>query len=102
MEAVGVHVRRTDDIAHLKNVYGIRELDRDYFSRAMRHVARAVEGTNGRKVVFVFSSDDMDWCRESFSNASNAVMIEGGGGDEEERSFYDMAVLSLCQHHIIR
>jgi hypothetical protein len=86
---VSVHVRRGD---YLGDPLLGGFCDAGYYQRAMAHIEQHVEHPS-----FIFFSDDIPWCRQTFPVA-NAVFVDWNTGLE---SFRDMQLMSLCKHHII-
>lgn len=86
---VSVHVRRGDYLGH-SILGGI--CDQKYYEKAIE--AAKVQLASPQ---FVFFSNDIPWCKETFS-AEKAVFVDCNQG---EQSYRDMELMSLCQHHII-
>ncbi len=87
--SISVHVRRGDYIDHAI-LGGI--CDKTYYETALQLMSEEVEDP-----LFVFFSNDITWCRESFRH-DNTVFVDWNCG---ENSFADMELMSLCRHHII-
>ena len=74
----------------------------EYFRLAMttyreRHRSKASE------VLFVMASDDIDWCQAMFSNETDVVFASTEALKYKvKQPTFDLAVLSLCHHSIIR
>ena len=51
--------------------------------------------------MFVIASDDVDWCRKSFGHLDD-VVFPADAQVEVGQPTFDLAVLSLCDHSIIR
>ena len=49
------------------------------------------------KMVFIVASDDHKWCQEMFSDEGNMVMTNPANS-----AGLDLAILSRCNHSIIR
>jgi hypothetical protein len=82
-----VHVRRGDYVNN--NFY--HQLDIDHYLRYMNYFYERNKDT-----VFLIFSDDINWCKESFLNTPfNIKFIEG------EIDYYDLVLMSWCNHHII-
>lgn len=92
-EAVSLHVRRGDYVSNplTHATHGVCALD--YYSAAVRHVARCVE----KPEFFVFS-DDIAWARDNLDISFPAHYIDHNRAEE---SYNDMRLMSLCQHHIL-
>lgn len=86
---VSVHVRRGD---YLDDPVLGGICDEDYYHRAVRYVRQQVADPR-----FVFFSNDITWCKETF-HEEDAVFVDWNKGME---SFRDMQLMSLCNHHII-
>ena len=58
----------------------------------------------GSQVAFVLASDDVDWCKSTFGDSQDIVFsvdAESHFATSHQPTF-DLAVLSLCQHSIMR
>jgi hypothetical protein len=64
----------------------------NYYKNAIQYISDRVENP-----VFYIFSDDLAWCRETFSD-TNCVYVEGNGGI---KSSWDMYLMSCCDHNII-
>ncbi|XP_012609876.3 galactoside 2-alpha-L-fucosyltransferase SEC1-like [Microcebus murinus] len=91
---VGVHVRRGDYVRVMPKVWKGVLADRGYLRQAMDWF-RARYHTP----VFVVTSDDMAWCRESISGSLGDVMFAGNGLQGSPAK--DFALLTQCNHSII-
>ena len=80
---MSVHVRRGD---YLKLSHIYRILNEDYYNTALKKFEHHTP---------VFISDDIDWCKNTFSDLDNAVFVEN------ETQFVDMCVMTMCNAHII-
>ncbi|CAG0887765.1 unnamed protein product [Darwinula stevensoni] len=90
---IGIHVRRTDQIAYNKEKHEAGTVSAGYYKRAMEHF-----GLIFSKVVFVLASDDLKWSRENVENVDEnmpIVFVEGKDRD------FDFTVLSHCNHSIV-
>jgi Glycosyl transferase family 11 len=85
--AVAVHVRRGDYTEHQAR---FTLLHKDYYERAIRLTARAVD-----RPQFFVVSDDLSAARELFAERPDTVFVAGG------TAFDDMHLIASCQHHII-
>lgn len=86
---VSVHVRRGDYLNHT----GLGEVcNTEYYHQALRKLETAHPGCT--PIVF---SDDIPYCRELFSG-KDSLFVDWNQG---ENSWMDMALMSLCHHHII-
>ena len=61
---IGVHVRRTDWAWHLKIRIGGYLIDENFFLNGMRLFRKMFAN---KVIIFVFASDDIEWCKEKFS-----------------------------------
>lgn len=86
---IAVHIRRGDYIDH-PNFGGI--CTKGYYRKGILYM---MENTNAP--LFIFFSNDIDWCKEHF-NDINAHFIDWNTGKD---SFKDMQLMSLCKHFII-
>lgn len=88
-ESVSIHVRRGDYLGDAL-LGGVCDLE--YYSRAIDMIKERI--ISPRFVVF---SDDIEWCRQCLG-LSEAVFVDWNKG---EKSFFDMLLMSRCNHHII-
>jgi len=58
----------------------------------MLYYIKAMERLKDKTDVFVVFSDDIEWCKQNFSNA---VFIEN------EKDYVEVYLMSLCDNHII-
>jgi len=93
---VSVHVRRGDYVNLSDHHYNQSE---EYYRNALDHFA-------GYRPVFF--SDDIDWCKETFSDVENAVFVENEDSlnlearvASDESGYVDMCAMSFCNAHII-
>jgi len=93
-DAVCLHVRRADYVtnAFINRIHGICSLD--YYERGLAKLRSL--GVSGR--VFVFS-DDEQWCRDNFIDASQFEIV----GDEHAgpRASTHLWLMILCRHFLI-
>lgn len=87
-ETVAVHVRRTDYLTES----GIGCLGPRYYERSM-----AVMRERLRDPLFVFFSDDIPWCKQTFSN-DRTVFCEDPPWDTD---FLQLYLMSKCGHQIV-
>ena len=85
--SVSIHVRRGDYL-NLKN---INVLDIDYYMKAVKYIRTIVE-----KPTFFIFSDDLEWCRSSFSFLDDCIYVE-----RTQSEIDDLRLMSFCQHNII-
>jgi len=73
-----------------------------YFRQAMA-AFREKYRSNTTEVLFVMASDDIDWCQTMFSNETDVVFASAASQKYDvKQPTFDLAVLSLCHHSIIR
>lgn len=89
-ETVSVHIRRQDYLKDT-NFAGICGID--YYHRAVEYMKEKLE-----KPVFLFFSDDIEWCKGNFGNREENCYIDWNSGSD---SFKDMQLMSLCKNNII-
>ncbi|MEN5193902.1 alpha-1,2-fucosyltransferase [Sphingobacterium faecium] len=86
---VSVHIRRGD---YLNEPSFVGICDLFYYQKAIQFMQE-----NLQNPLFMFFSNDINWCKDHFDNL-NAKFIDWNTGKE---SFRDMQCMSLCQHNII-
>ncbi|MGO1243991.1 MAG: alpha-1,2-fucosyltransferase [Sphingobacterium sp.] len=88
-ETVAIHVRRGDYLSEplFKNI-----CDKAYYKRSINYINEHVESP-----LYLFFSDDIEWCRKTFSTLQ-AFYVDWNKGED---SFRDMQLISLCNHVII-
>ena len=82
-EVVSIHIRRGDYIS-LQSHHAL--LDLDYYQKA-------ISKFNDKKYKFLVFSDDIEWCKDTFSTEFNFV--------ERGEDYMDLWLMSLCNHNII-
>lgn len=86
---VSVHIRRGDYLLP-QNAY-LNVCTSEYYKKA-------VEKFIGEKdVIFVVFSDDVNWVKKNLNFGENAIFIN----DEGVSPFWDIYLMSKCNHHII-
>ena len=85
---IAVHVRRTDYLT--ENRYGF--LGEDYYKDAMGILNEKMEDP-----LFVFFSDDITWCKETFIN-SKTIFFEDENWTED---YLQLHLISRCAHQVI-
>ena len=94
--AVSVHIRRGDYLsAHHKNVHTSVAID--YYYKAIEVMLSKLNIT--RVNAFVFT-DDIEWAREKFPS-SNKMEVYYVTGNANKNSWKDMALMTVCSHHIV-
>lgn len=93
VNSVSLHIRRTDYISNTKtlNYHGVCELN--YYAKAIDLISNEVKNP----VLFVFS-DDMPWVKENFKSSFETIFVDV---NNEETSYEDLRLMSLCRHNII-
>ncbi|XP_040134742.1 galactoside 2-alpha-L-fucosyltransferase SEC1 [Ictidomys tridecemlineatus] len=94
MTFVGVHVRRGDYIRVMPQVWKGVLADRGYLQQALDWFRARY-----RSPVFVVTSDDMAWCRQSIDSSPGDVVFAGNGLQGSPAR--DFALLTQCNHSII-
>jgi hypothetical protein len=90
---VGVHVRRGDYMkSAYRNVFAL--LSPEWYVQA----AEAIRDRVGADVCFAVFTDDPAWARSSLALPGRTVMVSG---DAPPSAVEDLALLSVCHHHII-
>ncbi|XP_041369867.1 galactoside alpha-(1,2)-fucosyltransferase 2-like [Gigantopelta aegis] len=88
---VGVHIRR-GDIANEKRFidFGYKVAPKEYIYKAMDYFKN-----NFTNVIFVFTSDDMNWTKHNINEEDNVFFVEGNSPE------VDMCILAHCNHTIM-
>lgn len=92
--AVSIHVRRGDFLTNPKasTYHGV--LPQTYYSEALMHLASKLPKID----LFIFS-DDIEWVKANLDLSTHKIhFVNHNTG---ANSFQDMALMSLCDHHII-
>jgi hypothetical protein len=91
---VSIHIRRGD---YLLPQYSFCNLDSDYYIKAIVDNFMPIEDYN-----FIVFSNDIDYVKEVFVGA-NIWFVDPIGGEKicTDSEKEDLALLSLCDHHII-
>ncbi|XP_052061787.1 galactoside 2-alpha-L-fucosyltransferase SEC1-like isoform X2 [Mytilus californianus] len=88
---IAVHVRRGDFVQNQHFVdYGYTSANESYINNAMTKFRSQFSNA-----FFIFSSDDISWCKNHF-NKSNIAFI-----NKKNSAEVDMAILSHCNHTIV-
>lgn len=96
-DCVAVHIRRGDYLnkinqgtLHEGNVIG----DVDYYLRAISYMKEQLDNP-----MFCFFSDDIQWCRETFSDkVENVIFVENSG---KGAAMLDLFSIAQCEHGIM-
>ncbi len=89
-DTVSVHVRRKDYLQN-KNLGGI--CTEPYYMRAIDYMRARLY-----KPMFIFFSDDIEWCRDRFREHMDTYYVDWNKGKD---SYKDMRLMSLCKNNII-
>lgn len=92
-QSVSVHIRRGDYISNLSTNHFHGCCSLDYYFKAAQYMMSRL----GDCHFFVFS-DDTEWVKENLSLPASHTFVNNNQG---QSSYYDMQLMSLCQHHII-
>ena len=66
-------------------------------------ISRMKYKTASNDVLFVMASDDIEWCQTMFSNETDVVFASSAAQKYNVvQPTFDLAVMSLCHHSIIR
>jgi len=93
VNAVSLHVRRGDYITNSKNINVLNACTLDYYYTAIDELQKKIKNPH----IFIFS-DDIDWVKSNLITSLPCEFIDNNKGQD---SFFDMQLMSLCQHHII-
>ncbi len=88
---VSLHVRRGDYVKEKLASEILGALPLSYYESAMKYIASKVANP-----VFIVFSDDINWCKKNLKAKYKIVFADVGG-----KSWEDLQVMSLCNHHII-
>lgn len=86
---VSIHVRRGD---YLLSDLLSSICNTDYYRRAIEVINKYVDNP-----LYIFFSDDPNWCKNEFSDL-DAVFVDWNIGED---SYIDMYLMSKCNHNII-
>lgn len=92
-QSVSIHARRTDFLQYNNDCY-----EYGYFKRAVSYIKKSIKDP----VFFVFS-EDCEWCKANkdtlgLSETDQVFFVDW---NQDEKSFRDMQLMSLCKHNII-
>lgn len=94
-DSISVHVRRGDLLAP-GNRWLLLERVEDYYKNALREAATVLNSP----VYYVFS-DDLEWCRQSFSGLPYDIRFIGSKSSSGRAALVDFLHMGACKHHII-
>ncbi|XP_051894610.1 LOW QUALITY PROTEIN: galactoside alpha-(1,2)-fucosyltransferase 2-like [Pristis pectinata] len=89
---VGVHVRRGDYIKVMPNVWKGVIADKKYLEKAMYYFRKKY-----KNVIFVVTSNGMDWCKENINASKGDVLFT----DTSNSPGQDLSILAHCNHTIM-
>ncbi|GAB1602486.1 galactoside 2-alpha-L-fucosyltransferase 3-like [Argonauta hians] len=85
---VGVHVRRGDLLKKKAIKYGYKIAPASYFKKAMDYYRKHFQN-----IIFIVCSDNIGWSATNLGHESTYYV--------HDKSYIDLAVLSLCNHSIM-
>ena len=91
---VSMHIRRGDYVTDKKSNDLLGVCSINYYRQAAKDLENRLDET---PTYFVFS-DDLNWAKEQLDFLENIVFVEGNEG---AKSYLDMYLMSLCEHHVI-
>ena len=90
--SISIHIRRGDYLSDInQRIYG-NICTLEYYRQAIQYFENKYQDA----VFFIFSNDT-EWARDNLK-MRKAVVVEG---NKDEKAFYDMMLMSKCQHNII-
>ncbi|CAG9766778.1 unnamed protein product [Ceutorhynchus assimilis] len=89
---VGVHVRRTDYVGYLKRKYDESPVTKQFFINAMAYYKNKY-----RDCLFVFLSDDPNWCYQHFGRKPDVYVASY---KTKNTPALDLALMAACNHSI--
>lgn len=87
---VAIHIRRGDYLNN-RNSKGLTSTE--YYLKAIE-----IMKTHVNSPIFCFFSDDIEWCKNTFSYLNNSIFIKN---HEENSDIIDLFSISLCDHGIM-
>ncbi|XP_067825334.1 galactoside alpha-(1,2)-fucosyltransferase 2-like [Heptranchias perlo] len=91
---VGVHVRRGDYVHVMPNVWKGVIADKKYLETAMAYFRNKY-----KDVVFVVTSNGMDWCKKNIDDSKGDVFFPDDS--KESSAAQDFSILAHCNHTIM-
>lgn len=89
-DTVSIHVRRKDYLQNT-NLGGI--CSEHYYMEAIDYMKARLH-----MPIFIFFSDDIEWCKDRFGDRSDIHYVDWNTGKD---SYKDMHLMSLCKNNII-
>jgi hypothetical protein len=93
VNAVSLHVRRTDYVTHTTTNQFHGVCSPEYYKAAIDYIREKVSSPH----FFIFS-DDYEWITENFKHLGNQATFIKNGPDKNHE---DLTLMSMCKHHII-
>ena len=116
---IGIHVRRTDYVKYMEMKYKAKLIGSSFYIKAAKLMQDLIAQKNPthdmskKHLAFVVVTDDPDWCRKNMMNLSSEISsnyhfssssvhfsADHHNYIEQNRIFFDLAVLSQCNHSI--
>uniref|UniRef100_A0A4W3HUE9 L-Fucosyltransferase n=1 Tax=Callorhinchus milii TaxID=7868 RepID=A0A4W3HUE9_CALMI len=91
---VAVHVRRGDYVHTMPNIWKGVVADKGYLEKAMSYFRKKYSN-----VVFVVTSEGMDWCKDNIDASKGDVHFSGDG--QSGSPARDFSLLAHCNHTIM-
>ncbi len=77
-------------------------VSKTYYETTMNYF-KSKYATNSTTVLFVMASDDIAWVKDMFGHDEDVVLVSTYSSPfANKQPIFDMAVLSQCNHSIIR
>jgi glycosyl transferase family 25 len=91
---VSIHVRRGDYLK-LQHFHPVQDMS--YFIKSIETIQNKV----GRDLIFLIFSDDLDWCRNNFSQLNISCVYVDESSNQLPKDVIDMYLMAKCNHNII-
>ncbi|XP_072418170.1 galactoside alpha-(1,2)-fucosyltransferase 2-like [Chiloscyllium punctatum] len=91
---VGVHVRRGDYVHVMPKIWKGVLADRNYLEKAMAYFRNKY-----KEVIFIVTSNGLDWCHKNINTSNGDVFFLGDGNEAKPQT--DFAILAHCNHTIM-
>ena len=100
---VSIHARRTDFKDWMTKLgHGGFVASQKFYLIAMK-IYRNKYNSPSSKIVFIMASDDDQWCRKMFGNVSDIVFASSSTSlFSKQQPTFDLAIMSQCNHSIMR